>query len=244
MIDLHLTLQTPVTPTPRKLHESPLPLVDFLTIATWTALGIIVTLMLIWAFRWRRSPRPVSRPWWAWLGWGLVIVASVEGSLWAVHFFGIGALDWAVPTLAGIVIPLYIFWYIQTNQRDVPVREKAALVGRGTSAPLVPVIMGEDGGKMLRNGLTVSDLRPAINFVANRLPDKDQADSIVSVSNLENVRYPTGRADAIQLWRAVFEAALDSDPESFELLLNNIRDSMGTRSRKALDQILLEIGFS
>lgn len=95
-----------------------------------------------------------------------------------------------------------------------------------------------------RENLTLADLRQVIDIVSERLHDKAQVDSIVSVSNLGLVRYPTGLADSKQLWRAVFEAALDEPPETLVLLLNNIRDSLGTRSRRALEVALREVGLS
>jgi hypothetical protein len=95
----------------------------------------------------------------------------------------------------------------------------------------------------LLNELTVTDLRPVINFVAGKLGSKDQIESVLP-DGLDNVRYPVGRANAIQLWRAVFEAALDEPPEVLASLFVNICDHLGTTSRGGLKEALREVGLS
>lgn len=92
--------------------------------------------------------------------------------------------------------------------------------------------------------LTVPDLIPVVNMVAGKLPHKAQVDSVVADTKLRRVRFPTSGADEQQLWRAVFEAALDEPPETLGLLLLNIRDALGTRSQQDLDDALSEVGLN
>ena len=232
------------------------PAVDTLFIGTWASLGILVIFALLWAFLWRRRRRVEKRPWWVWLGWGLALVASVCASLWSVYFLGSGVLGWVVPSLAAIVIPLYVLWYQQTNQIDTPVNTERASAATDSKVKANQDVTQDSIARTSlskgrqqtvadpsREELTLADLGQVINIVSEKLRDKDQVDSITSVSNLRYVRYPTGRADARQLWRAVFEAALDEPPETLILLLNNIRDSLGTRSRSALEASLSEVGL-
>src|ERR1700761_2783412 len=79
-----------------------------LSITTWTELGLLAMFVFSWWLIFHRRPRRAQRPWWAWIGWFLVMLASVLAALWCVHFMGSGALGWVVPTLAAIVVPLYI----------------------------------------------------------------------------------------------------------------------------------------
>jgi hypothetical protein len=230
---------------------------DSLLIGTWIILGILAIFALLWIFRWRRSPRIVKRPWWTWFGWGGVLITSVCASLWSVYFLGSGALAWIVPSLVPAEIALYIFWYQQTNQIETPSSTKGTIAATGSTKEsksdaareaAAPASLFEGGQQTVadptREDLSLADLRQVINVVSQKLQDKGQVDSIVSVSNIEYVRYPTGRADARQLWTAVFEAALDEPPATLILLLNNIRDSLGARSRSALEVVLREVGLS
>lgn len=95
----------------------------------------------------------------------------------------------------------------------------------------------------LGEDLTLVDLLPVINMVADKLPKQSQVDSIVSITELRNVRFPTSEADEKQLWRAVFEKALDESTETLGLLLLNIRHALGTRSQKDLDDKLGIVGL-
>ena len=205
-----------------KPEDSLHPALISLFIGTCVVFGILIILILLWVIRWRRRSRATKRPWWIWLGWGLLLVASVCAALWSAYFLGGGALGWVVPTLAAIIIPLYVLWYQQTNDRG----EQRTV------------------GDPNREDLTLADLEQVIDIVSRKLPDKAQVDSVVSASDLELVRYPTGRADPRQLWEAVFEAALDAPPGKLSLVLHNIRKHLGTRSWSALERALGQIGLS
>jgi len=231
--------------------------VESLSIGTWVFVGILIIYALLWIYHWRHSLQLGRRPWWIWLGWGLALIVSVFACLWSVYFLGSGSLGWAVPSLAAIAIPLYVLWYQQTNQKDALLNSEKTINAtdskgeRKRDVTLKPIInkSPSEGRRQTvadpnRPDLTLADLRQVINFVSQKLREKDQIDSIVSISNIGYVRYPIGRADARQLWAAVFEAALDEPPATLMLLLDNIRDSLGTRSRSTLENTLRELGLS
>ena len=92
--------------------------------------------------------------------------------------------------------------------------------------------------------LTLYDLRPVVNVVAEAFPGQGQIDSIASACELRNVRYPTGLADEKQLWRAVFKAALEARPEKLTALLDIIGDDIGDQWRPPLTAALREAGIS
>lgn len=92
--------------------------------------------------------------------------------------------------------------------------------------------------------IMLSDLLPVIDVAAERLPDIDQVRSIASDSRVRKVRYPTGQASEIELWRAVFVAALDEKPETLEKLLSQIRRALGRGSKEELKVALGEVGSS
>ena len=229
---------------------------DSLFIGTWVIFGILISFTLVWVFRWKRKSRLVKRPWWTWLGWGLALIASTIASLWSAYFLGGGAVSWVVPSLATVGVAMYVLWYQQTNQIETVASKGATITTAdshmpnrdNTPKPTSPRLLPENCRQAVvdpnRKDPTLADLTQVINIVSRKLRDKDQVDSIVSISNLGYVRYPTGRADARQLWAAVFEAALDDSPETLNLLLNNIRDSLGTRSKSALEAALREVGPS
>ena len=108
----------PLTSAHSKSGPSTMPAAA-LVIGTWALLGLAVAFAVMWVFLWRRQPQKSNRPWWGWTCWGLVLVASVEGALWAARFLGNGSLGWAVPTLAGIVVPLFVIWYQQTGTKEI-----------------------------------------------------------------------------------------------------------------------------
>jgi len=94
----------------------------------------------------------------------------------------------------------------------------------------------------LIDDLIITDLLPLVNMVAKNLPQRSRVDTIVSDSRLDHVRYPMGRADETQVWRAVFEAALDAPPETLESLLHNIEDALGSRLHSDLEEKLGLVG--
>ena len=119
------------------------------------------------------------------------------------------------------------------------------LDARGTAVRLgMRLLIGLGYGSANSAEMTLPDLRPLINVVAEALPDKSQIDSILAMSGLSNVRYPTGRADAMRLWVAVFEAALEAPSDELAALLAIIRDALGTHSRGTIEIALREVGLS
>ncbi len=91
--------------------------------------------------------------------------------------------------------------------------------------------------------LTISDLGPVINIVAQKLPDQNQVKMIVTLCDLESaVSFPMGTANAKQLWVAVFQAALDTSQETVAYVLNQIWESI-IGSKSSLDGALREVGL-
>ena len=92
--------------------------------------------------------------------------------------------------------------------------------------------------------VNLSDLRPLINVMAEALPERGQVSSIRSgCSGLRNVRLPS-RAGETQIWRAVFEAALEARPETLASLLKVIGDEIGDQWQAPLQDALREVGRS
>lgn len=91
--------------------------------------------------------------------------------------------------------------------------------------------------------LTISDLGPVIDVVAQKLPDQNQVGMIVTLCGLQSaVSYPMATANAKQLWVAVFQAALDASQETVAHLLNQIWESL-PGSKSLLDGALREVGL-
>ena len=241
-----LTSPRPIltSPHPKSVKSAP-PAFDILSIGSLVTLGILIIYAFTVAFRWRRQPRVVKRPWWQWLGCGLALVAAVWATLWSVYFLGSGALDWVVPLLAAIGISLFGHWYQHTSKMVTPPRRDSNVTshrrpGPDSASVISRQIVTDPNGR----DLTIAQLGKVINIVSGKLGEKGQIDSIVSASNLGLVRYPTGRADSRELWIAVFEAALDEPRGTLDLLLHNIRNSLGTLSGSAFEDALREVGLS
>jgi hypothetical protein len=94
----------------------------------------------------------------------------------------------------------------------------------------------------LGEDLTMVDLLPVVDMVAEKLPEREQVDSVIKVTKLRKVRFPTSHADETQLWIAVFETALDEPTETLGLLLRNISRALGPRSKKDLEEALGKVG--
>lgn len=224
--------------------------------ATWADLGLSTVFIAGWALAGRNKPRHAQRPWWVWIGWVLVLLASALATLWPVHLMGASALGWVVPSLAAILVPIYIFWYQKTDQIVIlgsrppasnqvssleekrPVTDQNSRQAGSETEDRQQIMAKSDSGD-----LTLSDLVPVISIISDRLDDKGQIQSIMKISGLGRVAFPTGRADAGQLWSAVFESALDEGPDKLALLLENIRSSLGKRSRDRLNAALRDIGL-
>jgi hypothetical protein len=208
---------------------------DDLSIGSLVTLGILIIYAFMVAFYWRLRPRAVKRPWRQWFGWGLALVAAVWASLWSAYFLGSVALGWVVPSLVAIGASSFGYWY---KRRDSNVTSHR--LSSPGSAPVISRQIVTDLGK----DLTIAHLGKVITIVSDKLREKSQIDSIVSESNLGRVRYPTGRAGSRELWITVFETALDEPRGTLDLLLHNIRGSLGTLSGRAFEDALSEVGLS
>jgi hypothetical protein len=173
---------------------------------------------------------------------------------WAMSHAGATGLATALPeppapfTTFWILLAHLVTWYklvllriqlILGSPRATMTQQQQAVVQAAPSADQSQQAVTDP----TRNDLNLVDLTQVINIISRELRDREQVYSIVSNSHL-SVRYLTSRADARELWAAVFEAALDESPETLELLLNNIRDSFGTRSSSTLEAALSEVGLS
>jgi len=172
----------------------------------------------------------MRRPWWQWLGWGLALVASAVASLWSAYFLGSGGLSWVVPTIAAILIPLFLLWY---RPESTPTSEGPS--AGGITQPTV--IMAR---RNLPEDLTAADLGNVINIVSGALREQAQIDRIAFASNLVNVQYPA-QADASERWTAVFEVALEGPVGTLQLLLSYIRDDLDQYSGSAFESALDEL---
>lgn len=92
--------------------------------------------------------------------------------------------------------------------------------------------------------LVLSDLIPVVRLAAAKFHSKEQVASIASLSEVYHVRYPTERADEIELWTAVFEAAMDEPPETLGLLLNNIVKTPRGVAKSDMENALGKVGIS
>lgn len=90
--------------------------------------------------------------------------------------------------------------------------------------------------------LILSDLLPIVDIVAAKLKRREKIDSIVELTELSNVRFPTSRAGETELWIAVFEAAIDEPPEKLGLLLQNIMSTPGGILKEDMNKVLAKVG--
>jgi len=95
----------------------------------------------------------------------------------------------------------------------------------------------------LREDLTLVDLAPIIEIVAEGLPYDNQVENIGRLSGIR-ARLPRGQVDAKELWTPVFEAALKTPTKALPLLMKNIREDLGDDSRSKFDRALRELRFS
>jgi len=96
----------------------------------------------------------------------------------------------------------------------------------------------------VREELTIADLGPVVDAVAQALRAESQVESIASLSGVGHARWPSGQAGAKERWIPVFEAALEGAPETLAFLLRNIRQDLGDQSRAKLAAALREVRIS
>ena len=189
----------PLTSGHPKSGQPMIPLAGDLFIGTCVSLALMVSFAICWKRYWKRSERVSAHPWWAWLGWALIVIACVEITLWAVHFQSSDALAWIVPTLPGVAVPFFLSWYQRSEDRLTTKKNQATaevdappLPSQNTTieAPAVtPILVPDDFYKradiddevlaealdlltILKAG--VSELRERIETaVANYSPGKD-----------------------------------------------------------------------
>jgi ABC-type phosphate transport system substrate-binding protein len=259
---------TPTSQRPTPTSQPPKPgksalLFDILSIGSWCTLGIGIIWLCVAVPRWILKPRAGKRPWWQWLGWALALVAIGWATAWSVYFLGIRGV---IPVLAPIVASLIGYWWTHRSRPGTPVGTGPGIAtpvgtGPGIATPgpngepdptsaqesAVREPLSENSQKNVTDpnwtALTISDLEPTINIISGRLRDKTQIDLIVSMSNLQHVRWPITWAEPWELWTPVFDAALDESHEKFELLCRNIRKKLGARSEGAFEDALRELGL-
>jgi len=126
-------------------------------------------------------------------------MAAVDLSLWAGYRGGGGTLAWVVPSLAAIVVPLFVLWYQQTGKKEaaprilpgIPLTEPAVEHESFSrfESDSVPTIHSDDGslGKSVSSDFRVAgspEFSELVGMLAVRIIDVNEIRALACRSGL------------------------------------------------------------